>query len=228
MQFLKQLAQYDNVHTALQKATKALKAEQSMAYPSAYLVPSLFSHGGAELFQLQPVGLRAKLAKLWPSRTQGVALGAIAVLSLLTPVQDSLIASRLWTQSLARQITTRPLQTDVSPPVVLIHVDDKSIAEGIPDGDASLINRAYLAQLLDQAVELDSRVIGIDYLLDRQQKENNPELTSSIKRAADQGSWLVLASHLKDGQEIGPQAELFDPDWAMQGYINAPPWYLKV
>ena len=227
LQFLQRLAQYDDVHKALQKATTALKAEKTMAYPSTYLVPSLFSHRGAALFRLQPVGWKAKLAELWPSRNQGIVLGAIAVLSLLHPVRDSLMAQRLWTQAIYHQLTTRPLQTPVSPPVVLIHVDEKSIAEGIPDGDASLINRAYLAQLLDRAVELNSQVIGIDYLLDRQQRQNNPRLAEAIKNAVDQGSWLVLASKLKEGQEIGPQTELFNPDWAMQGYINAPPWYLK-
>lgn len=227
LQFLQRLAEYDDVHTALQKTTRELKFDKAMAYPSAYLVPSLFSHRGAELFQLQPVGWKGKLAQLWPSQRQGMALAAISALSLLPPVRDSLMAGRLWTQAVARHVTTRPLQAEVSPPVLLVHVDEKSIAEGIPDGEASPINRAYLAQLLDRVVELDSQVIGIDYLLDRQQEQNNPQLVSSIKNAVDQGSWLVLASELKDSQENGPQIELFNPDWAMQGYINAPPWYLK-
>lgn len=227
LQFLQRLARYEDVHTALQKATKALKTDKAMAYPSAYLVPSLFSHRGAALFQLQPVGWKAKLAKLWPSRRQGVALGAIAILSLLPPVSNGLMAGRLWTQAVYRHITTRPLGTDAAPPVLLVHVDEASIAQDIPDGDVSSINRAYLAALLDRVVELESQVVGIDYVLDRRQDEHTLSLTRSIENAVDQETWLVFASLLKNGQEMGPREDLFNPDWSMQGYINAPHWYLK-
>ncbi|MFG6107274.1 CHASE2 domain-containing protein [Leptothoe sp. EHU-05/26/07-4] len=228
LQFLQQLSQYADVHTALQEATKALKAEKTMAYPSAYLVPSLFSHRGAQLFRLQPVGWQAKLTELWPSRKQGMALGAIAILSLLPPVRDRLMAGRLWTQAVARQITTQPLQADVSPPVLLVHVDETSIAKGIPDGDANPINRAYLAKLLDRIVELDSQIIGIDYLLDRRQDENNARLTKTLEKAVNEGNWLVLASDLLDKQEIGPSEGLAHPAWSMQGLTKAPAsWHLK-
>lgn len=227
LQFLTRLAQYDDVHTALQKATKALKAEKNMAYPSSYLVPSLFSHRGAELFQLQPVEWRAKLAKLWPTRKQGMALGAISVLSLLPPVRDSLLAGRLWTQAVVHQIVRRPLRSEMSPPVLLVHIDDESVSRGIQNRDVYPINRAYLSQLLDRVVELESQVIGIDYLLDTEKIDNNHKLAASIEKAVDQQSWIVLASWLFEGEEKGPTADLFNPDWSMEAYINAPDIHLK-
>ncbi len=227
LQFLKRLAQYDDVHTALQNATKTLKAEKNMAYPSAYLVPSLFSHRGAELFQLQPVGIMAKLAKLWPSRKQGIVLSAIAVLSLLPPVQNSLIAGRLWTQAVTNHVATRPLQAEVSPPVLLVHVDDASITDQRYEGDVDRISRDYLAQLLDRLVALDANVIGIDYILDQKQDDNDRQLAQSVQKAVEEDTWIVFASELKNGQELGPQEALFNHYWSMQGYVNAPPWYLK-
>lgn len=227
LQFLQHLAQFKNVQQALQQAAKALKSEKNIAYPSAYLVPSLFSHRGAELFRLQPVGWWAKLRSLLPSRRQGMVLGAIAILSLLPSVRDRLMAGRLWTQAVYRHVTSRPLQADVSPPVLLVHIDEESIRRGISDGQASPINRAYLAALLDRLVELDSQVIGVDYLLDRQQEAHDARLAMSIEQAVDNNSWLIFASWLTNGQELGPRETIFNPDWGMQGYINAPYWYLK-
>lgn len=227
LQFLQRLAQFDNVQQALQQATRALKSEKNIAYPSAYLVPSLYSHRGAELFQLDPVGWRAKLGVLLPSRRQGMALGAIAVLSLLPPVRDSLRAGRLWTQAVYRQVTSRPLQKDVSPPVILVHIDKESIARGIPDGEPRPINRTYLASLLDKVVDLDAQVVGIDYLLDRRQDAHDPTLKATIENAVSQGRWLVFASELDKGGEVIPQTELVDAAWAMYGYTNAHPWTLQ-
>lgn len=226
LQFLQHLAQFENVQQALQQAAKALKAEKNIAYPSAYLVPSLYSHRGAELFRLEPVGWRARLDALLPSRRQGLALGAIAMLSLLSPVRDSLMAGRLWTQAVYRHVTSRPLP-NVSPPVLLVHIDDESIARGIPDGVAKPIDRDYLASLLDRVVDLDAQVIGIDYLLDRRQDNNNPKLREKIEKAVSQGRWLILASELDKGKETLPQTELIDPAWAMYGYVNAYPGVLK-
>ena len=227
LQFLQRLAEYDDVHTALQKTTKELKFDKAMAYPSTYLVPSLFSHPGAELFQLHPVGWKGKLAQLWPSRRQGMALAAIAALSLLPPVRDSLMAGRLWTQAITRHVTTRPLQAEVSPPVLLVHVDDASITDQSYEGDADRINRDYLARLLDRLVTLDVTVLGVDYILDQKQEDNDARLAQSVQKAVQEEMWIVFASELKNGQELGPQAPVFNPYWSMQGYVNAPPWYLE-
>ncbi|MDY6898939.1 MAG: CHAT domain-containing protein, partial [Cyanobacteriota bacterium] len=64
-QFLRSLAEYKDVHESLLDASKFLKQqEQRLAYPSTYLVPSLFRHPSAELFRIQPFGLWS-IIKQW-------------------------------------------------------------------------------------------------------------------------------------------------------------------
>lgn len=61
IQFMRSLANFDDVHTALQKASQALRSESNLTYPSAHLVPSLFRHSDAVLFRLWPVGWQAQV-----------------------------------------------------------------------------------------------------------------------------------------------------------------------
>ncbi|MEC4814045.1 MAG: hypothetical protein SAK29_12345 [Scytonema sp. PMC 1069.18] len=61
VQFLNALKEYQDVHEALLTASDYLKVEKNLTYLSAYLIPSLFRHPNAELFRLQPSGLKHKI-----------------------------------------------------------------------------------------------------------------------------------------------------------------------
>ncbi len=224
-QFMRSLAQFDDVHTALRKASQFLYSS-NQTYPSAHLVPSLFRHSDAIPFQLQPVGWQAWLwAGLPSTRWQTAALGLVAALSLVPPVGSSLTAGRLWTQALYRDVTQQI--PAAAPPVVLVQIDDESIRRGIPSGVPNPIDRAYLAEIVDRLSALDAQVIGIDYLLDRPQEENDARLAQSLAAAAEQGSWLVFGTILEADAEVEVRDDLASLDWAMQGYTNTPQWYLR-
>ncbi|MEM9151854.1 MAG: CHAT domain-containing protein, partial [Cyanobacteria bacterium P01_F01_bin.3] len=123
--FLHQLAKWCDVHDALLKACQSLKAENHLTYPSAYLIPSLFHHPSAPLFQLEPQGWLTKIQHWLPTRRQAAALGVLALLSVLPPVQQRLLSGRLLAQSIYRQVTMQIPKS--SPPVTLIQVDEASI-----------------------------------------------------------------------------------------------------
>lgn len=224
-QFMRSLAQFDDVHTALQKATQFLHSSHK-TYPSAYLVPSLFRHADAVPFRLQPVGWRAWLRAWLPqTRWQAAALCIIAGLSLIAPVGNSLLAGRVWTQALYRDLTQQV--PTASPPVLLVQIDDESIRRGIPSGEPYPIDRAYLAEIVERLSALDAQVIGIDYLLDRSQAENDVRFAETLTAAVAQNRWLVFGTILESGDEVDVHDDLASLDWAMQGYTNTPQWYLR-
>ncbi|MFG6100821.1 CHASE2 domain-containing protein [Leptothoe sp. EHU-05/26/07-4] len=224
-QFLRRLVQFDDVHRALQKASQSLRSESTLTYPSAHLIPSLFSHRGAAFFQLQPLGWKARLDPWLPSVRQGVVLGAIALLSITPSIRDWLLSQRLYSQSVYRQVTQQ-IPTSSTPPILLVQIDDKAVSE-IDGFTPYQMNWRYIAQLIDILSSGQSSVIGIDYLFDRRQDENEPILRQSLQNAAEQGIWLVLGSVLSRGEEIGPRSGVTDLAWSMQGYANAPWHYLR-
>ena len=225
--FLESLTQFDDVHTALRKASQSLRLESNLTYPSAHLVPSLFRHSGANLFRLQPVGWRTGLKTALPQkRWQVAALSIAAGLSFLSPVSNWLIAQRLRSQAIYTD-TTGQLSAPQSP-VLLIQIDQESIRRGVPSGEPYPMDRAYLAQIIDQLSALDARIIGIDYLLDRPQVDNDARLANALSQAAERGSTLVFGAIIEADAEIGVRNELASEKWSMQGYTNMPRWYLRV
>ncbi len=226
IQFMQSLARFDDVHTALQKASQFLRSESNLTYPSAHLVPSLFRHSDAVLFRLWPVGWRSQLTELFPrTRWQTAALCLIAGLSLFNPFTQSLSAWRLQAQAIYRN-STGQIPTE-SPPVVLVEIDDLSIREGFPNGVPNPMDRGYLASIIDRLSTLQAKVVGVDYLLDRAQVQNDPRFAESISQTVQQGTTLVFGSVLQPEGEVGVRADLASLDWAMQGYTNTPRGYLR-
>ncbi|MEB3293610.1 MAG: CHASE2 domain-containing protein [Synechococcales bacterium] len=221
-------SEYKDVHEALLSACQHLKLERNLTYPSAYLIPSLFRHPHTPSFQLKPFGVGDILRQAMPSWQQVTALAITAGLSFMTPLQDLLLDSRLWGQSVYRQ-TTQQLPPSKQPPVLLVQIDEEST-----QGEAGLdarkvypIDRAYLARLLDRVSQLKPSVIGIDYLLDRPTEED-PKLAESVNQLQKNGSWLIFASIAKPASEVGPIHRIANPQQTMQGYIDFYPWYLEV
>ncbi len=190
-QFLQSLAAYADVHTALIAATEFLKSKAELTYPSADLVPSLFCRPSAPLFQLQPYGWRQRLQKLIPSRREAIAVGLLAALSWQLPVQSWLLERRMVAQAFYRH-ATQQFTADQVPPVLLVQIDDTSIAKA-NISDPKVMDRGYLAQIVDQLVSLNAQVIGLDYLLDYPQ-DNDAQLALSLQAAADRDVDVVFAA----------------------------------
>ncbi|MGB3208705.1 MAG: CHASE2 domain-containing protein, partial [Crinalium sp.] len=226
IKFLENLANYQDVHESLIAATYALKEQSN--YSSAYLVPSLFYHPQAVLFQIQPRGIKETLRKLLPTRYEAIALSSFLFLSLIPQLQYLLLDSRIWLQAIYRDVTHQiPVAT--SPPVLLVGIDEKSIRE-FPLKSLNPIDRNYLAQLVNKSIT-SAKVVGIDYLLDYQQKEHNNDfiLGKSIRDGVNKGIYFVFASQELEGKQIGvgEQTNIADLNWSLQGDISSFDWYLE-
>jgi hypothetical protein len=225
-QFLQALARHEHVQAALATACRHLKLDQQITYPSAYLIPSLFRHPDSVPFRIEPRSWRHTLRRWLPGRRQAAALAAVAVLSVVPTVRESLLAGRLLAQAMYRNLTGQLPPEE--PPVVLVQIDDASIRRSLLLENPSPINLEYLALVVEELRTHGAKVVGIDYLIDRP-RDNAEVLTAALRRSVESNqTWFVFFSHWINGEEIGPNSavELTDFRWSMQGLTDAYPWYL--
>jgi CHASE2 domain/CHAT domain len=226
--FVGGLAQYQTVQAALVTARRALQTEYNLTLPSAYLLPSLFCHPGAELFRLHPPRWQTQARHLIPRRIEALTLAGCLALSLWPAAQQFLLDSRVWVQAGYRDLTSQvPPRT--TPPVLLVQIDTVSITR---NGIAQVqpIDRRYLAQLIQQLSARHASIVGIDFVLDTPQP-GDQELRHTLQQAIAQTStWFVFAAILENNQEIGlsPAVNLAQPSQVLQGYTDADPTYVML
>jgi hypothetical protein len=218
VQFLRGLANRQDVHDSLLAACRSLRLEKNLTYPSAYLIPSLFCHPNASLFRIDS-NWKQRLQKLLPTRLEAIGLTIGLILSL-SPAQSALLNARIWAEAVYRDHTGQ-VPASEQPPVALIQIDTASISHA---GLSKLypFDRRYLAKLLDRLTELKAPVVGIDFVLDAPQPED-AALSKAVQTAIKQnGTWLVFAAVFDEAGEIGvnPKAQIASPNWSLQGYID--------
>ena len=220
VQFLQALADGRDVQQALIIARKHLK-QQKLTYPSAYLIPSLYCHPDAQLYRIQPWGWRQQLKQWLPCRTEAIAASALCLLSIMPPVQNYLLDKRTLVQSIYRDVTGQ-LPT-AKAPVTLIHIDERSLRKAEIDSPKPM-DRQYLASLIDRSNAAGAQVIGIDYLFDEEQPQNDPILGRLIKDGVAQNqTWFVFGAFKEnDDKEVGviPETNIGSPNWTLQGYTE--------
>ena len=227
VKFLQALANYQDVGDALGETCQFLQQEGSLDYPCAYLIPSLFCHPEASLFQIQPFGWTEQLKQWLPTRYEGIALSTLVLLSLLSPVQDFFLNARTLAQAIYRDLTAQ-VPPPATPPVLLLEIDEESLQKA-EIGDPKPLNRQYLARLIDKLTALKAKGIGIDYLLDRPQGGNDVILSQSIQRAVNQqGIWFVFAAVERGDREVGVLPSIANLGWSLQGSIVGLPQYVTL
>ncbi|PSB24999.1 CHASE2 domain-containing protein [Stenomitos frigidus] len=223
--FLDGLGKHLDVCEAIHRARHFLETQQSI-YPSTALIPSLFCHPGANRFRI-PRSVPHRFRAWYPNWLEAIALGTGLTLSLLTPVQDWLLDTRLLCQSYYRAVTGQvPAQT--TPPVALIQIDQESIyRQGL--SQLHPIDRSYLAQLIDRLQNLDASLIGIDVLLDTRQP-GDKALAATVRRALERQTWLIFSAILDGDGELGvSQATgIANPNWMVQGYTDTHSYFLEM
>ncbi|MBD2356491.1 CHASE2 domain-containing protein [Tolypothrix sp. FACHB-123] len=221
VQFLNALKEYQDVHEALLTASDYLKIEKNLTYPSAYLVPSLFRHPNAELFRLQPFGFKPFIEKLLPKRREVLALSTLIFLSLITPVREILLDTQIGMQAVYRDVTQQ-LPKDKTPPVILIHIDDKSLnAVNTKANKFNPLDRSYFARLIDKLTIDKAKVIGIDYLFDRVTDEDSILAKSIINSLNKNGTWFIFGSILnRHHQEERVIKSVANLNQTQQGYVD--------
>ena len=230
LRFLQVLAEYKDVHHSLILAGQYLKIEKNFTYPSAYLIPSLFRHPGANLFRLQPSFVNEITEKLIPTRKEAIALSVLLIISLLLPVQQFLLQRRILGQAIYRQLTGQ-VATVATPPVLLVEIDEDSIRKA-KISNPKPIERKYLASLIDRLTANQAKMIGIDYLLDRHQEASDSILAKSIQSAVNSSpkpTWFVFAGTLnKKSQWLRVLPNIANLNWSLEGEIELSPGYMQL
>ncbi|NES22895.1 MAG: CHASE2 domain-containing protein, partial [Symploca sp. SIO3E6] len=153
---------------------------------------------------------------------------APAPLSLMVPVQDLLLDTRTWVQAIYRH-QTKPLPSEVSPPVLLVTIDQESInqADAEIDGFQTMpMDREYLAQLVTRLSELEAKVIGIDYFLTTQEPREE-KLAQSIQAAVNKhNSWFVFAFNKQNNWKVSDR--IASLNWSLPGDANFFPWDVEL
>ena len=193
-QFLRCLAQYKDVHEAIREVYTFFKQqEKRLNYPSAYLIPSIFRHPEAELFRFQKSRL---LRFLFPHPLEAIGLLTLLSISLLAPIQDTLLNFRLYSQAVYRK-HTRQVDFVSKPPVRLIQIDQASLEDSLrlsPNSDDICpINYQYLGLIINRVNQLNVSVVGIDYILDQDQKqpENAEIISQAIQAGVEKNIWFI-------------------------------------
>ncbi|MGB3404062.1 MAG: CHASE2 domain-containing protein [Microcoleaceae cyanobacterium] len=227
-QFLQCLAEHKDVHEALREIYVFFKQqEKRLNYPSSYLVPSIFRHPEAELFRLQkPRWWRL----LCPNPVEAVALTSLLGISLLSPIQDQLIDFRLYLQALYRQQTGQ-IERIQKEPVLLVQIDEASL-EG-SDNEAQQVcplNYRYLSLLINRLSQLNASVIGIDYILDRDQEQPSAAalLADSIQAAVKQERLFIFAGVETSNPPQGVSDKVASLNWSMKADILFFPGFVEL
>ncbi|MEC4986299.1 MAG: CHASE2 domain-containing protein [Oscillatoria sp. PMC 1068.18] len=218
-QFCQSLAMHKNVQQSMQAACEYLQKEKS-AYPSAYLIPSLFRHPSdkAKLFRIEPLGFQRWWQNWKPTRKEAIALSTVLFLSILFPVQDLLFDSRTLVQAIYRNRTQQLPQT--TSPIQLILIDQESINEAIaefPDFETYPIDRRYLAELVNRLSDLNFKTVGINYEI-YTQEPHQEQLTNALQTAvSEKETWFVFAVNEAKNQKLLPSTASLN--WSLQGNL---------
>jgi CHASE2 domain-containing sensor protein len=227
--FIVELRAYKSIDDALLETRNYLGQEGKLLHPSASLIPSLYCHPDAKLFQFQPWGVWQRLRRWQPSHSKLKMLGVCLGLSLLPSLYPTfLLDGRLLTQRFWRGNVSDPAES--SPKQILVQIDDDSLMAAQVNSRRPL-DRSYIARLVNDLVRRKSQVIGLDYVFDYQ-TANDLALKTAFKTAVEkQKTWLVFAAALRDGREIGINgtAELANLNWSVQGDVEGVfPYYMSV
>ena len=231
LEFVASLATYKDVYQAFEEAREKLQqGENKLLYPSADLIPSLYSHPEAELFRLQPFGVRAKLKRWQPTWKEGLCLGGLLLASLFAPVQDLLLDPRFLVQA-AYSRATAQVPAVVESPILLVSIDDQSlIADEVKR--AYPLDYSYLARLVDGVNRRGAKLVGIDYVLDREeaQEEATQMLSKSLQEAVKENqTWFAFGSLSSEDQNTGRvSAEIASANWSMSGDIFSYDFHLEL
>ncbi|NEP81615.1 MAG: CHASE2 domain-containing protein [Okeania sp. SIO3B3] len=167
----------------------------------------------------QLANLRNKGQKTWPPNWKQVATLVIFLgISWQLSVQKFLLDRRVFLQAIYRQYTRQNLTNNI-PPVLLVQIDDESIIKA-KIAEPNPMRRDYLASLVKRVSELETRVIGIDYLLDRPHKRRDGGvgdrlLVEAIQTAVKKQQWIVFVR-----DEYGVSPEIASLNWSLEGNMT--------
>ncbi len=219
------LAQQQRIPTAVSSACQQLHT-QPFTYPSATLLPLVFSPANVPPYQFAPPRWQQWLRSFTPSRQwlptppEAITLAFMLLITteLGSPVTDWLLDMRYLMQAVYYDLTNQ-LPPQTSPPVLLIGIDQESLDRAktrIPTFTTFPMDRRYLAQIVAKTAPLKARVIGIDYFLDTSQPHERDLTTAMQTIVATKQAWFVFA--------VQEQGTFYDDanrlQWGLKGDVR--------
>jgi len=214
--------------------------EQKIRYPSASLIPSLFTYPSFETldFSFEPSINQYLWKNLVPrKRKEIIGLTSALFLSVIFPAQDILTDTRFAIQAIANSIAL-PLIEPPEPIIQIIQIDQESIRDAqstnnperrISEFESNPIDRRYLAQIIDKLSEIDAKIVGVNYLLSEETNvAAHQQLKDTLESFKNQNPWLVFTT---EGKPKGrkPLDNLVNPQWSIQGdVLSFIPWRLSL
>jgi CHASE2 domain-containing sensor protein len=169
-------------------------------FPSAFLIPSLFSRDDTISYKLKFVPVDESLYSNSFSYVLSNRLKLSAlILTLITGIFPGINSHVIDAEQAAISI----FRTPSDPSLVLLHIDRESL-DASPltrSKNPKPINRQYLANSIDRLAALKVKSIAIDYVFHPKDDKNNTlylqQLNSSIKKASNSGISFLLANDSK-------------------------------
>ena len=226
LQFLQPFIIGSDVDAAMRSACDTLQRDPNLDYPSSYWIPSLFRHPASELLQFPPID-RLRWLKQWkPDRWEASVVGSVAILSLLNPVQDSLMNLRQGIQTIYRLMTVQVPQN--ASLIQLVTIDQASLDQ------AAIVNRQpmdwnYLATVLDQLADYQPGIVGLDFSLDQPEAHKKDRRVERLKRSLQrfEKTPFIFSSFFAGQQELQVSPKLLTQP-AISGYTNTTDWALPL
>ncbi|NJN71642.1 MAG: CHASE2 domain-containing protein [Limnothrix sp. RL_2_0] len=230
--FINRLIAGNSIEVVFQNIREELKKKQ-IIYPSAYLIPTLFSYPHLDVpsFQVDLKFWKYYSTVLLPKqRREQILIASSLFLSLIFPTHDILTDIRFFVQAIAAH--ANPLTpTQVEPPIQLISIDQESINDAqlsISEFEDFPIDRRYLAKIIEKLNSLDAKIVGMNYLLSQEEDANaNQELQIQLENfvRTDQ-SWLVFTTDLATNKV--PLKTLANPQWSLLGDGGYRAWQMDI
>ncbi|MEO1430790.1 MAG: CHASE2 domain-containing protein [Cyanobacteria bacterium J06633_8] len=235
-QFLRSLSEYKDVHESLLDASKFLKQqEKRLAYPSTYLVPSLFRHPNAELFRIKPFGLWSIIKQWMPTSKEAKWVGLFLLISLMLQanIPNLLLEPRLFLQAFYRKVTLQIPSKIES--LVVVKIDHDSLETAKEEKQLEHrypLDYGYLSILIKKISDLNANIIGIDYILDQAKKQPKKAdiLNKSIRDSIEKNKTLFVFGYKnhQDEERNRVSREIASLFWSTEGDIDFSTWYVEL
>ncbi|WP_187329451.1 CHAT domain-containing protein [Halomicronema hongdechloris] len=202
-QFCQRLREYQDAHTAMMQTCEVLRSAENIKFPSAHLVPSLFSPPRVLPYRIKSYVWRQQMRKWLPTKRELTTAGAVLLLGAVPVVQDVLVEVRVALQAVYRDITQQVpvMAEDAVPPVHLIAIDQRALdMAGITEAEP--MPQAFIAELVDEVSLYQPKTIGIGYLLDDPDAGSSQLLDTMREVSREQGSWFVVPTSSDRNLEV--------------------------
>lgn len=223
-----ELINYHNIQQALIKIREYFIKNQ-VAYPSAYLIPSLYYHPDSQvkLFQIESVGWRKRWRNWRPKKAWEFAtFSSLFLLSILYPVvtypiMDFLIEMRMFSQSIFRDFTGQIPEEKT--PIQLVVIDQESLNEAREKPEFSNfevypMDRRYLTKIFQDLSNYNPQIIALNYEIYTESNFDLEFKNTLISLIKNQKSWLIFSTNFYRNRKS--LAKIVNPHWSLEGDVS--------